>query len=44
MWQQIFNAAPEDKEFLDMEWVYDNGRWDSVRDLLMPYAYDYNGR
>lgn len=43
MWQELFNASEADKEFLDMEWVYDNGRWDSVRDLLMPYAYDYNG-
>ena len=43
LWQKMFNAAPEDKDLFDMEFVYDNGRWDSVRDLLMPYASDYNG-
>lgn len=43
LWQQMFNADPADKEFFDCEWVQDNGVWDSVRDLLMPYASDYRG-
>ena len=41
LWQQLFNAAPQDKEFYDREWLIENCKYEDVRALMMPYTYGH---